>query len=126
MGNDVIDDRLRASRPPSANVEAEAFDRELLARVRAQPVAPRRRRPRAYAIPAAAAATLLTTAAVMLGAGRVTSAVRRTPSRSRRRCAGWTRPRARSCMSAASRRPASGRRPASSGSRPTTRSPNGS
>jgi hypothetical protein len=72
MEYDVTDDldrRLRAARPPTAVVDGDAFDAELLARVRSQPIAERRAVPRSLALPAVAAATLTVTAVVMLGGG---------------------------------------------------------
>jgi hypothetical protein len=72
MAHDVTDDldrRLRAARPPMARADANAFDAELLARVRDQPIAARRSVPRAVALPVAAGVTLTATAAVMLGGG---------------------------------------------------------
>ncbi len=69
MEPDVIDERLRASRPRSARVDAGAFDAELLARVREQPIAPRRTVPRAVAVPVVAGVTVTATAAIMLAGG---------------------------------------------------------
>ena len=72
MAHDVTDDiarRLRAARPPMAHADENAFDPELLARVREQPIAPRRGVPRAVAVPVAAGVTLTATAVVMLGGG---------------------------------------------------------
>jgi hypothetical protein len=72
MERDVIDDlerRLRAARPRTARVEENAFDDELLAHVRGQPIASRRTVPRAVALPVAAGVTLAATAVVMLGGG---------------------------------------------------------
>jgi hypothetical protein len=68
MEPDVID-RLRAARPRSAHVDEHAFDAELLASVREQPIAARRSVPRAVAIPVAAGVTLTATAVVMLAGG---------------------------------------------------------
>jgi hypothetical protein len=72
MAHDVTDDldrRLRAARPPMARADENAFDAELLARVRDQPIAARRSVPRAVAVPVAAGVTLTATAVVMLGGG---------------------------------------------------------
>ena len=72
MGNDMIDDlerRLHAARPRTARVDENAFDAELLARVRDQPIARRRTVSRAVAVPVAAGATLTATAFLMLGGG---------------------------------------------------------
>ena len=72
MAHDVTDDlarRPRAARPPMARADENAFDAELLARVREQPIAPRRSVPRAVAVPVAAGVTLTATAVVMLGGG---------------------------------------------------------
>ncbi len=67
---DALDRRLRAARPRAAGAGYESvFDAELLARVREQPIAPRRAIPRAVAVPVAAGVTLTATAAVMLGGG---------------------------------------------------------
>jgi hypothetical protein len=64
---DALDRRLRAARPPMARADEYAFDAELLARVREQPIAARRTVPRAVAVPVAAGVTLTATAVVMLG-----------------------------------------------------------
>ena len=72
MAYDMTDDlarRLRASRPPMAHADEDAFDADLLARVREQPIAARRTVPRAVAVPVAAGVTLTATAVVMLGGG---------------------------------------------------------
>lgn len=72
MERDVIDDlerRLRAARPRMARVDEHAFDEELLAHVRDQPIASRRTVPRAVALPVATGVTLAATAVVMLGGG---------------------------------------------------------
>jgi hypothetical protein len=63
---DDLDRRLRAARPRAAEVDETAFDPILLARVRALPVARRRRVPRTVAVPVAIGATAAATAAVML------------------------------------------------------------
>ena len=63
---DELDRRLRAARPPSAEVDEHAVDADLLARIRALPVAPRRRVPRTVAVPVAVGATAAATAVVML------------------------------------------------------------
>jgi hypothetical protein len=71
MGNDLMNDldrRLRAARPDTARPEDDAFDADLLARVRTQPVASRRAVPR-LALPVAAAVTLSATAALALFGG---------------------------------------------------------
>jgi hypothetical protein len=67
MEHDVMQ-RLRAARP---RVDDDAFDAELLARVREQPIETRTRRslPRAVAIPVAAGVTLTVTGVVMLAGG---------------------------------------------------------
>ncbi|MDA0159098.1 hypothetical protein OM076_02375 [Solirubrobacter ginsenosidimutans] len=67
MEHDVME-RLRAARP---RVDDDAFDPELLARVREQPIEARARRavPRAVAIPVAAGVTLTVAGAVMLAGG---------------------------------------------------------
>jgi hypothetical protein len=72
MERDMIDDlerRLRAARPAAARADENAFDAELLARVRDQPIARRSAVPRVGAVPAAAGVTLTAAAAVMLGGG---------------------------------------------------------
>ncbi len=72
MAHDMTDDlarRLRASRPHMAHADEDAFDADLLARVREQPIAARRAIPRAVAVPVAAGVTLTATAVVMLGGG---------------------------------------------------------
>ncbi|MDX6704092.1 MAG: hypothetical protein QOF26_4318 [Baekduia sp.] len=71
MEHDVTDleRRLRAARPHAARADAQAYDAELLARVREQPIARRRTVPRAVAIPVATGVTLSATALVMLGGG---------------------------------------------------------
>jgi hypothetical protein len=72
MERDVMNDlerRLRAARPRMARVDENAFDEELLAHVRGQPIASRRTVPRAVALPVAAGVTLTATAVVMLGGG---------------------------------------------------------
>jgi hypothetical protein len=70
--HNVIDDlesRLRAARPGSARPDDGAFDAELLARVREQPVARRRTLPRGVAVPLAAGVTVTAAAVVMLAGG---------------------------------------------------------
>jgi hypothetical protein len=67
--NDGLGRRLRASRPPMARTDEDAFDADLLARVREQPIAARHTVPRAVALPVAAGVTLTATAVVMLGGG---------------------------------------------------------
>jgi hypothetical protein len=72
MEHDVSDDldrRLRAARPRVARADEHAFDAELLARVREQPIAARRTVPRAVAVPVAVGVTVTATAVVMLGGG---------------------------------------------------------
>jgi hypothetical protein len=72
MAYDMTDElarRLRAARPPMAGADEDAFDADLLARVREQPIAARRTVPRALAVPVAAGVTLTATAVVMLGGG---------------------------------------------------------
>lgn len=72
MAHDVTDEldrRLRAARPAMARVDEDAFDAQLLARVREQPIAARRTVRRAVAVPVAAGVTLTATAVVMLGGG---------------------------------------------------------
>ncbi|HMJ37873.1 MAG TPA: hypothetical protein VK501_28450 [Baekduia sp.] len=72
MEHDVNDDlevRLRAARPHMARADENAFDADLLARVRDQPIAARRTVPRAVAVPVAVGVTLTATAVVMLGGG---------------------------------------------------------
>jgi hypothetical protein len=65
--SDDLDRRLRAARPASARVDEHAFDDALLARVRREPIAARRTVPRSMAVPIAASAIVVATAAVMLG-----------------------------------------------------------
>jgi hypothetical protein len=67
--NDDLAARLRAARPRAARAEDYAVDAALLARVRKQPLAPRRKVPRGLAVPLVAGVTLTTTAVVMLGGG---------------------------------------------------------
>jgi hypothetical protein len=72
MAYDMTDDlarRLRACRPSMARPDEDAFDADLLARVREQPIAARRTVSRAVAVPVAAGVTLTATAVVMLGGG---------------------------------------------------------
>ena len=72
MGNDLMDDlerRLRSARPSTARPDEGAFDAELLARVREQPIAARRTVPRAVAVPVVAGATLTAAAVVALAGG---------------------------------------------------------
>lgn len=66
---DDLQQRLRAARPQTADVDEHAFDAELLDRVRTQPVAARRSVPRAVALPVAAGVTVTAAAVVMLGGG---------------------------------------------------------
>jgi hypothetical protein len=66
---DDLERRLRAARPPMARADEDAFDAQLLARLREQPIAARRTVPRAVAVPVAAGLTLTATAAVMLAGG---------------------------------------------------------
>jgi hypothetical protein len=65
---DDLDRRLRAARPRAADTEDTAFDAELLARIRTEPIAARRTVPRVVA-PVAVGATLTATAVVMLAGG---------------------------------------------------------
>jgi hypothetical protein len=72
MEHDVIhdlDQRLRAARPAAARVDENAFDADLLTRLRDQPIGRRRRVPRAVSVPVAAGVALTATAVVMLGGG---------------------------------------------------------
>jgi hypothetical protein len=66
---DSLERRLLAARPAMAHVDENAFDAQLLARVRDQPIAARRTLPRAVAVPVAAGVTLTATAVVMLAGG---------------------------------------------------------
>ena len=71
MAHDVTDDldrRLEATRPQAGCVEDTAFDADLLARVRAQPIPPRRAVPR-VAAPIAVGVTITAAAGVMLVGG---------------------------------------------------------
>ena len=70
MEHDVthdLDRRLRAARPAAARIDEDAFDAELLTRLREGPIARRRSVPRGVAVPVAAGVTLTATALVMLG-----------------------------------------------------------
>ena len=72
MEHDVtqdLDRRLRAARPAAARIDEHAFDAELLTGLRDQPIAHRRRVPRAVTVPVAAGVTLTATALVMFGGG---------------------------------------------------------
>src|SRR6478609_11682300 len=69
MGDAVIDDRLRATRPEAADVEEDAFDAALLARVQRLPIDRRRGVPRRIAIPLATAGVTLAAAAAIMFAG---------------------------------------------------------
>jgi hypothetical protein len=69
MGNTVIEDRLRAARPDAADVEADAFDADLLARVQRLPVDPHRTARRRIAIPLVTAGATLALAAVLTFTG---------------------------------------------------------
>jgi hypothetical protein len=72
MEHDLTDDlerRLRAARPSAARADENAFDAELLARVRELPIAARRTVPRVVAVPVAAAVTLTAVAVATLGGG---------------------------------------------------------
>lgn len=64
---DDLDRRLRATRPAAARVDEHALDDALLARVRQGPIAARRTVPRSIAVPIAAGAIVVATAAVVLG-----------------------------------------------------------
>jgi hypothetical protein len=91
MAYDMTDDlarRLRACRPSMARPDEDAFDADLLARVREQPIAARRTVSRAVAVPVAAGVTLTATAVVMLGGGPGTSAAPPRPRPSPRPCTG--------------------------------------
>lgn len=66
---DDLERRLRAARPAMAHADEDAFDADLLARVRQQPIAARRAVPRAVAVPVAAGLTITATAVVMLAGG---------------------------------------------------------
>lgn len=66
---DELEHRLRASRPDAAHVDENAFDPELLRRVRDQPIDARRRAPRSVLVPVAAGATLTAAAVLALGGG---------------------------------------------------------
>ena len=66
---DDLERRLRAARPAMAHADEDAFDADLLARVREQPIAARRAVPRAVAVPVAAGLTITATAVVMLAGG---------------------------------------------------------
>jgi hypothetical protein len=64
-----LDRRLRAARPAAARIDADAFDGDLLTRLRDQPIARRSSGPRAVAVPVAVGVTLTATALVMFGGG---------------------------------------------------------
>ena len=66
---DDLERRLRAARPPMAHADEDAFDADLLARVREQPIAARRTVPRTVAVPVAAGLTITAAAVVMLAGG---------------------------------------------------------
>ena len=66
---DDLDRRMRAARPRTAVPVENAFDADLLARLRTQPIAARRSVPRAVAAPVAAGVTLTATAVVLLAGG---------------------------------------------------------
>lgn len=66
---DIAEDRLRAARPAAADVDPDAFDAALLARVVASPVAAPARRRRRLTLPAAGLAALGIAAAVVLVGG---------------------------------------------------------
>jgi hypothetical protein len=71
MAHDVTDDldrRLEAARPQAGYVDDTAFDADLLARVRSQPIQPRRAGPR-VAAPIAVGVTITAAAGVMLVGG---------------------------------------------------------
>lgn len=67
--SDDLQARLRAARPRAGHVDDDAFDAELLTRLRTQPIDRRRAVPRAVAVPVAAGVTLTATAVIMLGGG---------------------------------------------------------
>jgi hypothetical protein len=69
MGNDVIDDRLRAARPETADVADDAFDAELLAHVQRLPIERRRTVLRRLAVPAVTAGVTLAAATALIFAG---------------------------------------------------------
>ncbi|MDX6663834.1 MAG: hypothetical protein QOG68_40 [Solirubrobacteraceae bacterium] len=72
MEHELTDDlerRLRAARPRMARADESAFDAELLARVREQPIAARRTVPRVVALPVAAGVALTAAAVLTLGGG---------------------------------------------------------
>lgn len=66
---DQLERRLRAMRPQSAHIDENAFDADLLASLRSQPIAARRIVPRSLALPVAAGVTVTATALVMFGGG---------------------------------------------------------
>jgi hypothetical protein len=66
---DDLDVRLRESRPDDIDVDADAFDAELLARVRSTPLAARSVARRPIVLPVAAGVTVVATAAVLFIGG---------------------------------------------------------
>ncbi|MDA0172523.1 hypothetical protein OJ998_25705 [Solirubrobacter taibaiensis] len=69
MGNDVIESRLRASRPDTADIDADAFDAELLAHIQQLPLERRRTAGRRVVVPVATAGVTLAAAAAVMFAG---------------------------------------------------------
>ena len=69
MGNDVIEHRLRASRPDTADVDPDAFDAELLAQIQRLPLERRRTAGHRAVIPLATAGVTLAAAAAVMFAG---------------------------------------------------------
>lgn len=69
MGNAVIEHRLRASRPDTADVDADAFDAELLAQIQRLPLERRRTAGRRVVVPVATAGVTLAAAAAVMFAG---------------------------------------------------------
>src|SRR4051794_1343102 len=65
--DDPVDERLRAARPPRADVDPAVYDVELLARVQRQPDARSAHRRRLVALPIGASLAIVTTALVVAG-----------------------------------------------------------
>jgi hypothetical protein len=76
--DDPVDKRLRAARPPLADVDPAIYDADLLARVQRQPDVPSARRPRRLALPIGAALAIVVAAALVLTGGPLNL---RSPSR---------------------------------------------